>query len=58
MQRELLSKDGFSFDWHSSVILKTVSNGEMASVLKALGPGVAAILARLLKALVFESSAR
>lgn len=58
VQRELLSKDGFSFDWHSSVILKTVSNGEMASVLKALGPGVAAILARLLKALVFESSAR
>jgi len=58
VQRELLSKDGFSFDWHSSVILKTVSNGEMASILKSLGPGVASILARLLKTLLFESTAR
>tara|TARA_Y100000310_G_scaffold292154_1_gene320707 strand:- start:284 stop:1537 length:1254 start_codon:yes stop_codon:yes gene_type:complete len=54
VQSDLLSKEGFSFDWHASVIEKTIRNREISHTLKTLGPRVAGILGRLLKNVFLE----
>ena len=51
-QDKLLSDGGFSFDWHSSVISKTLKHKEVYSILKSLGPQSTKILAKLFASVV------
>ena len=55
VQQELLSKEGFSFDRHASLIDKTIRNREISHTLKTLGPRAAGILGRLLKNVFLEN---
>ena len=57
-QSNLLGQEGFSFDWHSSVISKTLKNKEIYSVLKSLGPNVTKILGRLLANVLMDKVSR
>ena len=41
--------DGFSFDWHGSMISKTVQNPDILSLLNSLSPKSLWILAKMLK---------
>ena len=50
VQAEVLYSDGFSFDWHSRAILDTVKNRHIAGMIVGLGPTIAPLLTRLLKA--------
>jgi hypothetical protein len=53
-----LSQEGFSFDWHSAVILKTLKNREIYSVLKSLGPHATKILSRLVANVLIDRVSR
>ena len=57
-QEYLLSQEGFSFDWHSAVILKTLKNREIYSVLKSLGPHATKILSRLVANVLIDRVSR
>ena len=57
-QNNLLSDGGFSFDWHSSVIAKTLKNKEVYSILKSLGPKSTKVLAKLLTNVVKDKISR
>lgn len=57
-QNNLLDQGGFSFDWHSSVISKTLKNKEIYSILKSLGPNVTKILGRLLTNVLMDKVSR
>lgn len=50
VQSEVIDAPGFSFDWHSRAILGTVKNRHIAGMIVGLGPTVAPLLARLVKA--------
>ena len=47
--RDLITSPGFSFDWHSRTILKTVMHSELRTLIGSFGPLVAPFLARLLR---------
>jgi geranylgeranyl reductase family protein len=47
--RDLITSPGFSFDWHSRTILKTVLHRDMGPLIRSFGPLVAPFLARLLR---------
>jgi flavin-dependent dehydrogenase len=48
--RDLITSPGFSFDWHSRAIMKTIMHSELRTLIGSFGPLVAPFLARLLKA--------
>ncbi len=50
VQAEVLDAPGFSFDWHSRAILGTVNNRRIARMIVGLGPAIAPLLTRLVKA--------
>ena len=50
VQSEIVDSPGFSFDWHSRAILRTVSNRQIAKMIIGLGPAVAPLLTRLARA--------
>ena len=52
LQQHLLSDNGFSFDWHSSTIRKTIRNPEMITLLNSLGPKSLLILGKMLKSVL------
>jgi len=58
IQKEILSSGEFSFDWHASIIGRTVRNKEIYSLLTSLGPGIPAFFAKVLKRLFLESAYR
>ena len=58
IQKEILSSEEFSFDWHASIIGSTVRNKEIYSLLTSLGPGIPAFFAKVLKRLFLESAYR
>ena len=47
--RDLITSPGFSFDWHSRAILKTVMHRDLRALIRSFGPLVAPFLARLLR---------
>ena len=47
--RDLITSPGFSFDWHSRTILKTIMHSELRTLIGTFGPLVAPFLARLLR---------
>ena len=47
VSQELMSSKEFSLDWHSGVILKTISHQYLGNVLASFGPVVAPFLSRL-----------
>ena len=49
IQSYLLSGDGFSFDWHGSMISKTIQNPDILSLLNSLSPKSLWILGKMLK---------
>ena len=50
VQAEVLGANGFSFDWHSRAILDTVRNRHIAGMIVGLGPAIAPLLTRLIRA--------
>ncbi len=50
VQAEVLGANGFSFDWHSRAILGTVRNRQIAGMIFGLGPTIAPLLTRLVRA--------
>ena len=50
LMQEMMNSRDFSFDWHSSVILRAMRHRQMIQLLRSFGPMVAPILARLIKA--------
>ena len=50
VQAEVLGDNGFSFDWHSRAILGTVRNRHIAGMIVGLGPAMAPLLTRLIRA--------
>ena len=47
IEHEFLSSSEFSFDWHSSSILKAISHRELGKIIRSFGPMVAPLLLRL-----------
>ena len=47
--RDLITSPGFSFDWHSRTILKTIMHRDLRALIRSFGPLVAPFLARLLR---------
>ena len=47
IQEEFLSSPDFSFDWHSTTILKAVAHKELGSLFKSFGPVVLPFLSRV-----------
>ncbi|MFL2784376.1 MAG: NAD(P)/FAD-dependent oxidoreductase [Dehalococcoidia bacterium] len=58
IQKQILSSEVFSFDWHASIIGNTVRNKEIYSLLTSLGPGIPTIFAKVLKRLFLEAAYR
>ena len=50
VQREVLDAPGFSFDWHSRAILGTLTDRRIAGMIVGLGPSIAPLVTRLVKA--------
>ena len=50
VQAEVIGANGFSFDWHSRAILDTVRNRHIAGMIVGLGPAIAPLLTRLIRA--------
>ena len=50
VQAEVIGAHGFSFDWHSRAILDTVRNRHIAGMIVGLGPAIAPLLTRLIRA--------
>ena len=49
VQDELLNSGDFSFDWHSRVILKSVSHKDLRPLITSFGPIVTGLLLRLIR---------
>ena len=47
--RDLIMSPGFSFDWHSRTILKTIMHRDLGPLIGSFGPLVAPFLARLMR---------
>ena len=49
-QEDLIGAREFSFDWHSKVILKAFSRGDLTKLFTSVGPAVVPALSRLVRA--------
>ena len=47
--QNLITSPGFSFDWHSRTILKTIMHRDLGALIRSFGPLVAPFFARLLR---------
>ena len=50
MLNEVLNAPDFSFDWHSTIIIKVLRHTNMRKIIRSFGPAVAPFAARLLRA--------
>lgn len=47
VQRELINSQGFSFDWHSGVIVSILKHSELGQAIRSFGPIVTPFLSKL-----------